>query len=155
MHRQRVERREGVLTAVDVVRVQIGDIDQQAHPGPLDELGEEGPLAHLLVGPGHQRRDVLQRERHRQRVLRDAHVLAQHVQRVAGPRHGQQVPRLQTRRAGQLPAAADEGDVLGDERRAQRLRALRERGQPLRPGPLGAPEAERDSVRDDRDTALA
>ncbi len=113
---QRRQRLGGVLAPVDVVGVQVGHVDQQPHAGPLDQLGQELALGQLLTRPGEQRGDVLQGQRHRQRVLRDADVLAQHVQRVPGARHGQQVAGLQARGGGERAARPDVGDVLGDQR---------------------------------------
>ncbi len=144
-----------VLTAVDVVGVQVGHVDEQPHPGPLDQLGQELPLGHPLARPGEQRGDVLQRQRHRQRLLRDPHVLAEHVEGVAGARHGQQVARLQAGRRGERAARPDERDVLGDQRSPERLRAFRERREPALVGAVGAAEAEGDAVRDHGHPALA
>ncbi|KIF70958.1 hypothetical protein HY68_23970 [Streptomyces sp. AcH 505] len=155
LDRQFVERGRRVLTAVDVVGVQIGDVDQQPDAGALHQFGEELALAHLLVGPADQRGDVLHCERHRQRVLGDAHVLAEHPQRVLRARHRQQMTGLQAGRSGQRAAGPDERDVLGDQRRAERLRPFGEVGQPPRIGPVGAAEPERDAVRDDGDAPLA
>ncbi len=155
LHRQFVQRLRRVLAEVDVVGVQVGHVDQQPHPGPLDQLRQELPLGELLVGPGDQRGDVLQGERHRQRVLRDPHVLAEHVQRVPGAGHRQQVPRLQPRRRGQRPPGPHERDVLGHQGRPQQFGARRESGEPVGVGPVRAAEAERHPVRHDGHPALA
>lgn len=112
---QFVERAGRVLAPVDVVGVQIGHVDQQPHPGAVDEVVQELALGHLLTGPGEQRRDVLHRERHREGGLGGPHVRAQHVQRVPGARHGQQMAGLQHGGAGAGAARADERDVLGDQ----------------------------------------
>ncbi len=155
LDRQFVERPRRILAPVDVIGVQIGHVDQQPHPRAVDEVVQELALRHLLAGPGQQRGDVLHRERHRQRGLRDPYVRAQHVQRVPGARHRQQMARLQPRGTGAGAARADERDVLGDQRRAQRLGTLGEGGQPGLVGPVGAAETEGDAVRHDGHPALA
>jgi hypothetical protein len=152
---QLVQRTGRVLAPVDVVGVQVGHVDQQPHPRAVDEVVQELALGHLLAGPGEERRDVLHRERHRKGGLGDPYVRAQHVQGVPGARHGEQVARLQHGGAGAGAARPDERDVLGDQRRTQRLGPLGECGQPCLVGAAGAAEAEGDTVRDDGHSALA
>ena len=94
---QFVQRLGGVLAAVDVVGVEVGHVDQEAYAGAVGEVVQELALGHLLARPGDQRRDVLHRERHGQRVLGDADVLAEDVEGVPGAGDGQQVPGLQAR----------------------------------------------------------
>ncbi len=142
-----------VLAAVDAVGVQVGDVDEEPYPGALHQLREELPLRHLLARPGDQGGDVLQGERHGQRVLRDAHVLAEHVEGVAGAGHGEQVARLQRRGRRERPPGPYERDVLRDQRRSQRHRLLAERREPRGVGPVRAAEPQRHAVRHDRDAA--
>lgn len=97
LDREFVEGLGGVLAAVDMVRVQVGHVDEQTDTGAVRQVVEELSLGHLLAGPGDQRGDVLHREGHGQRGLSDADVLAQDVQRVPGARDRQQVPGLQKR----------------------------------------------------------
>ncbi len=144
-----------VLAAVDVVGVQVGDVDEEAYAGAVGQVVQELALGHLLARPGEQRGDVLDGEGYGQRGLGDADVLAEHVEGVAGARHGQQVAGFQERGGGQGAARADERDVLGDEGRAQRLGSLGERRQPGLVRAVGAAEAEGDAVRDHGHAAFA
>lgn len=115
LDRQLVECLRGVLAPVDVVGVEVRHVDEEPDAGAVDEVVEELPLGHLLARPVDEGRDVLQGERHGQRVLGDADVLAQHVQGVPGARHRQQMPGLQLRRRGEGAPRPDERDVLRDE----------------------------------------
>ena len=67
----------------------------------------------------------------------------QHVERLAGARHGQQVPGL-------APARPHERDVLAHQRRVERLGAGGELGDPRRVERLGAAQRQPDAVRDHR-----
>jgi hypothetical protein len=92
-----VEGLRGVLATVDVVRVQVGHVDEEPDAGAVDQVVEELPLGHFLAGPGDQRGDVLHREGDGQGRLGGTDVLAQDVQRVPGARNRQQVPRFEKR----------------------------------------------------------
>ncbi|GAA3486187.1 hypothetical protein GCM10018987_02660 [Streptomyces cremeus] len=155
LDRQLVQRPRRVLAPVDAVGVQVGDVDEQPYTGAPHQLRQELPLRQLLARPGEQGRDVLQRERHRQLVLGDPHVLAQHPQRVPGARHRQQVPGLQGPGRGQPSARPYERDVLGDQRRAQRLGARGQGREAVRVGALRPADAQRHAVRDHLRAALA
>ena len=101
-------RRERVVRLVQIVGVQVGDVDEQPYAGPRHQLGQERTLPELLARPVEQRGHVLQRQRHRQRRLGDAHVLHQHVQAVAGTRHRQQMPGLHVPGAHHRHVLADQ-----------------------------------------------
>ena len=113
------------------VGVEVGEVEQQQRAGALDELADERRLVHLRLGPLDERRDVLERERHGERLLGDRDVLGDDLQRRARARHRQQV-------AGLAPVGAHERDVLADERRVDALRDRVEVRQARRLRPLGA-----------------
>ena len=105
--------------------------------------GEELGLGELVVGPVEERGDHLQRDRHGQLGGQAGDVGGQHVERLAGARHGQQVPGLASR-------GPHERDVLAHQRRVERIGAGRELRDPRRVERLGAAQRQPDAVRDHR-----
>ena len=140
--------------------MQVGDVQQEEAAGGLRQRGQELGLVHRRLGPGQRGGDVLQRQGDRQPRLGRAYVVDEDGQRVRGPCRRNQVARLhdvgvQRIRPGGSLTAADERDVLTDQRRPERDREVTEAVDPRRIWMLRTRQAEGHSVRYDRESGVA